>query len=244
MPSDKAFTSTPDPQQGSPIDVVTGTTDAGTVERQRIVLADPQFQNPDVRPTERGALPVDGSRVTQPVSIEGLPVPVDGSSVTQPIRAESLPLPLGAALETGNLAAILAKLVTNLAVLMRGVPTGDTTLLSGDSVVLTGDLGVPSSGAAQPTYGTVLGVPIDPRLIRALTAADVVTLAPLPTLSVAQSGNWTTASVDASGSIEDAARRQLRAKETLLVMTAAMEQAATHHFWMSDGSRSAATDHY
>ena len=75
-----------------------------------------------------GALMVDGSAVTQPVSAASLPLPagaatlaaqlpdghnvtvdnaslvVDGSAVTQPISAASLPLPAGAATSAGQLA--------------------------------------------------------------------------------------------------------------------------------------------
>ena len=50
--------------------------------------------------------------------IAGNPLKVDGSAVTQPVSAASLPLPSGAAIESGNLAAInantaLAKFGTN-----------------------------------------------------------------------------------------------------------------------------------
>lgn len=107
-----------------------------------------------------GALKVDGSAVTQPVSIAAMPstpvtgpltdaqlrasrVPVDPSGVTSPISAAALPLPAGASTEA-TLALIKAK-TDNLDVLLstRTKPA-DTQKVDGSAVTQ------PISAAALP----------------------------------------------------------------------------------------------
>ncbi len=82
MANEQAFTGTPDTSSGYPIDVASGNAGAGVVKRQRIAIGDPQFVNPDIRPTAAGALPVDGSGVTQPISGT---VAVNNFPATQPV---------------------------------------------------------------------------------------------------------------------------------------------------------------
>ena len=90
--------------------------------------------------TASGAIQVDGSAVTQPVSISG-PITVTGMfwQATQPISAASLPLPSGAstsALQT----------------------TGNTSLSSIDTktpALSSGRVPVDGSGVTQPVSGTV-----------------------------------------------------------------------------------------
>jgi hypothetical protein len=98
-----------------------------------------------------GALKVDGSAVTQPVSISGS-VPVTGTfwQATQPVSVASLPLPSGAATET-TLAAASAKLPATL---------GQKVMASSMAVTIASDQSaVPVSGtfwqATQPVSGTV-----------------------------------------------------------------------------------------
>lgn len=55
---------------------------------------------------------------------------------------------------------------------------------------------------------------------------------------------WAESAVDASGSIEEASRRMLRMIENSAMDLLAAGCAGTNHFAISDGSRSAATDHY
>ena len=83
-----------------------------------------------------GTLTVDGSGVTQPVSIAS-PVPVTGTfwQATQPISAASLPLPAGAATAANQ-------------------STAQSSLSSIDSK-LSGTLAVDGSGHTQPVSGTV-----------------------------------------------------------------------------------------
>ena len=122
------------------VDVAQLTVAGQTVVRQRIVIADPSAAGEFAGVTAAGALQVDGSAVTQPVSGTFWPatqpvsgtVTVNAGTGTMAVSAASLPLPTGAAADgtdatgvsqmtggtgiRGWLSAIYAKLLGSIAV--------------------------------------------------------------------------------------------------------------------------------
>lgn len=127
-----------------------------------------------------GALPVNGSGFTQPVSgtvaVSNFPatqpvsgevsallklsdggvsaLPVNGSGVTQPISAVALPLPLGASTET-SLAALLALYTARQPVL------GQAAMVASSPVVIASNQSaIPISGSVTATVSGVLDVNI------------------------------------------------------------------------------------
>lgn len=76
----KAFTTTPDPAAGNPVDVVTLDAGAGTVDRQVFALGDPTTGAQYAIVSAAGAVKVDPSAVTQPVSAVSLPLPTGAAT--------------------------------------------------------------------------------------------------------------------------------------------------------------------
>lgn len=128
-----SFVQVPPDSTGKKVDTAEVVVGGQTVERQRIVVSDPSALNPDVRPTATGALPVDGSGVTQPVS--GI-VAVSNLPGTQPV--------------SGTVA------VSNFPATQ---PISGTVAVSGTVTVDASGHTVPVSGtffqATQPISGTV-----------------------------------------------------------------------------------------
>jgi hypothetical protein len=203
----------------------------------------------DANVTAAGALQVDGSAVTQPISAAALPLPAgaateatlatravdrtsaaapfatrlsDGAAFykattpadTQPISAVALPLPAGAATE-----ATLGGVLTTAAFQARINTLGQKASAASTPVVLSSDqpaIPVTQSGnwsqrlqdgagnniTSQASGGqraldvgvNVGGVQVDPRAIRALTSADVVTSA--QGAAAATAGAWPTKVTD------------------------------------------------
>jgi hypothetical protein len=79
-----AKTSTPDAAAGNPVDIVTLDAGAGTVDRQVFALGDPTTATRYLVITATGAALVDGSGVTQPVSLAAIPLPAGAATDATP----------------------------------------------------------------------------------------------------------------------------------------------------------------
>lgn len=109
-----------------------------------------------------GALKVDGSATTQPVSVSGS-VPVTGTfwQSTQPVSVASLPLPSGAATDA-TLAAASAKLPATLGQKVMATSMAVTIASDQTAIPITGSItatnpSVGTTGAAVPASATYLG---------------------------------------------------------------------------------------
>lgn len=169
------FVQVPPDSTGKKVDTAEVVIAGQTVERQRIVVADPSGTNPDVRPTATGAVPVDGSAVTQPVSgtvaVSNLPgtQPVSGTvavsnfPATQPVSGtvavSTLPaLPAG----TNVIGHVIVDSAGSVSVTaLPSIPAGSNVIghvivdsLSG-TVSISGTVSVSNFPATQPVSGTV-----------------------------------------------------------------------------------------
>lgn len=109
-----------------------------------------------------GALKVDGSATTQPVSVSGS-VPVTGTfwQSTQPVSVASLPLPTGAATEA-TLAGASAKLPATLGQKAMAASMAVTIASDQSAIPITGSItasnpSVSTTGTAVPTSATMVG---------------------------------------------------------------------------------------
>lgn len=174
---------------------VKGTGTAGTAHAGVVTVQGIASMTPVQIADNGGSITVDGT-----VDVSGT-VTVDGSGVTQPISVDSLPLPTGAATAAKQPALGTAGTPSTDVISIQGVASGTVVPVSdgGGALTVDGTVAV-TDGSGSLTVDAPVGTPVFVRLSDGASAISTlpVSLASVPSHAVTNAGTF---AVQADGSV-------------------------------------------